>query len=237
MTAHLKRLKAPRTWRIERKVAKWTVKPSPGPHPIERSIPLLLVVRDFLKLADTGKEARKIIAAREILVDGKARRDYKFPCGLMDVISIPKINEHYRILFDRRGVLQLVKIDEERAKWKLCRIENKTMVRGGKIQLNLHDGRNIVVEENSYKTGDVVRISVPEQEILEVIPMEKGYLAMITGGRHTGQIAEIEEVIVTRSPMPNIVKLKGFSTIKPYVFPIGKDKPLVQLPGVEEYEG
>ncbi|MCD6448566.1 MAG: 30S ribosomal protein S4e [Thermoplasmata archaeon] len=237
MAAHLKRLKAPRTWRIERKVAKWTVKPSPGPHPVDRSIPLLLIVRDFLGLADTGKEARKIIAAREILVDGKARRDYKFPCGLMDVISIPKINEHYRVLFDRRGVLQLVKIDEERAKWKLCRIENKTMVRGGKIQLNLHDGRNIIVEENSYKTGDVVRISVPEQEILEVIPMEKGTLAMITGGKHTGQIAEIEEVIVTKSPMPNIVKLKGFSTIKPYVFPIGKDKPLVQLPGVEEYEG
>ena len=237
MAAHLKRLKAPRTWRIERKVAKWTVKPSPGSHPVDRSIPLLLIVRDFLGLADTGKEARKIIAAREILVDGKARRDYKFPCGLMDVISIPKINEHYRVLFDRRGVFQLVKIDEERAKWKLCRIENKTMVRGGKIQLNLHDGRNIIVEENSYKTGDVVRISVPEQEILEVIPMEKGTLAMITGGKHTGQIAEIEEVIVTRSPMPNIVKLKGFSTIKPYVFPIGKDKPLVQLPGVEEYEG
>lgn len=237
MAAHLKRLKAPRTWRIERKVAKWTVKPSPGPHPVDRSIPLLLIVRDFLGLADTGKEARKIIAAREILVDGKARRDYKFPCGLMDVISIPKINEHYRVLFDRRGVFQLVKIDEERAKWKLCRIENKTMVRGGKIQLNLHDGRNIIVEENSYKTGDVVRISVPEQEILEVIPMEMGTLAMITGGKHTGQIAEIEEVIVTRSPMPNIVKLKGFSTIKPYVFPIGKDKPLVQLPGVEEYEG
>ncbi|HHF55554.1 MAG TPA: 30S ribosomal protein S4e [Thermoplasmatales archaeon] len=237
MAAHLKRLKAPRTWRIERKVAKWTVKPSPGPHPVDRSIPLLLVVRDSLGLADTGKEARKMIAAREILVDGKARRDYKFPCGLMDVISIPKINEHYRVLFDRRGILQLVKIDEERAKWKLCRIENKTMVRGGKIQLNLHDGRNIIVEENSYKTGDVVKISVPEQEILEVIPMEKGTLAMITGGKHTGQIAEIEEVVVTRSPMPNIVKLKGFSTIKPYVFPIGKDKPLVQLPGVEEYEG
>lgn len=234
--AHLKRLKAPKTWRIERKVAKWTVKPSPGPHPVDRSIPLLIVVRDLLKLADTGREARKIIAAREILVDGRARRDYKFPCGFMDVISIPKMNEYYRVLFDSRGVLQLTKIDEERAKWKLCRIENKTMVKGGKIQLNLHDGRNIVVEGNEYKTGDVLRISVPEQEILEVIPMEKGNLAMIIGGKHTGQIAEIEEVIITRSPLPNIVKLKGFSTIKPYVFPIGKDKPLVQLPGAEGYE-
>ncbi|MCD6481245.1 MAG: 30S ribosomal protein S4e [Thermoplasmata archaeon] len=232
---HMKRLKAPRTWRIERKVAKWTVKPSPGPHPSKQSVPLLLIVRDFIKLADRAKEAKKIITSREIYVDGKARRDYKFPCGLMDVISIPKINEHYRVLFDTRGVLRTVKIDEERAKWKLCRIEDKTMVKGGKIQLNLHDGRNILVEEDTYKTGDVLKISLPEQEILDVIPLEAGNLAMITGGSHRGEIAEIEGVEITRNPMPNVVKLKGFSTIKPYVFPVGKDKPLVQLPGVEEY--
>jgi len=232
---HLKRLKAPRTWRIERKVAKWTVKPSPGPHPSNQSMPLLLVVRDLIKLADTGKEAKKIISSREIYVDGKARGDYKFPCGLMDVISIPKIGEFYRVLFDTRGILRVVKIDEERAKWKLCRIENKTMVKGGKLQLNLHDGKNMLVDENEYKTGDVLKISLPEQEILEVIPLASGNLAMITGGSHRGEIAEIEEVEITKSPMPNIVKLKGFSTIKPYVFPVGKEKPLVQLPGVEEY--
>jgi len=232
---HMKRLKAPRTWRIGRKVAKWTVKPSPGPHPYKQSVPLLIIVRDFIKLADRAKEAKKIITSHEVYVDGRARRDYKFPCGLMDVISIPKINEHYRILFDTRGFLRAVKIDEERARWKLCRIENKTMVKGGKIQLNLHDGRNMIVDENSYRTGDALRISLPEQEILEVIPMEAGNLAMITGGKHRGEIAEIEGVEITRNPMPNIVKLKGFTTIKPYVFPVGKDKPLVQLPGVEEY--
>ena len=99
--SHLKRLKAPRAWRIERKVAKWTVKPSPGPHSFKNSIPLLLIVRDFLKIADTGKEARRIISAKEIQVDGKSRRDYKFPCGLMDVIAIPKMGEYYRVLFDR----------------------------------------------------------------------------------------------------------------------------------------
>ncbi|OYT61977.1 30S ribosomal protein S4e [Thermoplasmatales archaeon ex4484_30] len=233
---HLKRLKAPRSWKIERKVAKWAVKPSPGPHPVERSIPLLFVVRDYLRLADVGREAKKIIASRKVLVDGKARRDYKFPCGLMDVISLPEINEHYRVLFDARGVLRLVKIDEEHAKWKLCRIEGKTMVRGGKIQLNLHDGRNIVTEKNEYKTGDVLKISVPEQEILEHIPMQKGYLAMIIGGKHAGEIAKIEEIVVTRSPLPNIVKLENITTIKPYVFPIGKEEPLIRLPEVSIYE-
>lgn len=233
--AHLKRLKAPKTWRIERKIAKWAVKPMPGPHAADRSVPLLLIVRDYLRLADNAREAKKIIARREILIDGRAIRYYKFPCGFMDVISIPKMDEHYRLLFDARGYLRLVKIDEEKAKWKLCRIENKTMVKGAKIQLNLHDGRNIL-DGNEYKTGDVLKISVPEQEILDTIPMQKGVLAMIIGGKHAGEIEEIEKVIVTRSPLPNIVKLKRFSTIKPYVFPIGKDKPLVVLPRVTIYE-
>ncbi|KAA0006909.1 MAG: 30S ribosomal protein S4e [Thermoplasmata archaeon] len=234
--AHLKRFSAPETWRIARKVKKWAIRPSPGPHPVERSLPLAVVIRDYLKLADSLREAKKIIAARKILVDGKGRRDYKFPCGLMDVVSIPDIDEHYRILFDSKGHLRLVKIDSEEAKWKLSRIENKTTVKGGKLQLNLHDGRNIITEENNYNTGDVLKISLPEQEIMEKIPLEKGYLALVIGGTHTGEIAEIEEIVVTKSPMPNIVKLKGFSTIKPYVFPIGKDKPLVELPKVEIYE-
>jgi len=233
---HLKRFSAPETWRIERKTKKWAIHPSPGPHPKERSLPLAIVIRDYLKLADNGREAKKIIAARKILVDGKARRDYKYPCGLMDVISIPDIDEHYRVLLDSKGRLRLVKIGEEEAKWKLSRIENKTIVRGGKLQLNLHDGRNIITEENDYKTGDVLKISLPEQEIMEKIPMKKGYMALIIGGSHAGEIAEIDEIVVTKSPMPNIVKLKGFSTIKPYVFPIGKDKPLVELPKVEIYE-
>ena len=34
--------------------------------------------------------------------------------------------KHYRMLLDDRGKFILVEITEDRAKWKLCRIENKT---------------------------------------------------------------------------------------------------------------
>ena len=233
--AHLKRLVAPKTWVIERKTKKWAVRPSPGPHPIEKSIPLLLLIRDYLKYADTAREARRIIGNREVIVDGKPQTNPKFPCGLMDVISIPKVEEHYRILLDSKGILRLTPIDAEDAKWKLCRIENKTTVKNGKIQLNLHDGRNIIADGN-YKTGDVLKISLPEQEILDVFPLASKSLAMIIGGKHAGDIAEIEEIEITRNPKPNVVKLKGFSTIKPYVFPVGKEKPVIELPRVNIYE-
>lgn len=233
--AHLKRLMAPKTWNIERKTKKWTVKPAPGPHPKNKSIPLVLLIRDYLNYADTAREARRIIGTREILVDGTHQTDPKYPCGFMDVLSIPKTKEHYRILLDRRGFLRLTSIDAKEATWKLCRIENKTALKKGVTQLNLHDGRNIITQE-SYKTGDVLKITLPKQEVTEVLPLAVKCLAMITGGKHAGEIAEIEEIEITKNPKPNVVKLKGFSTIKPYVFPIGKDTPLVHPPEVSIYE-
>ena len=227
--AHLKRLSAPRKWKLERKTKKWGVKVSPGPHPIERSISLLVILRDFLGYANKAKEARYIINNGQIYVDGILRKNYKFPCGFMDVISIPKTDENFRILLDARGFLRVVKIPKENAIWKLSRIENKTIISGGKTQLNLHDGKNIL-DGSDYSTGDVLKIGLPNHEILDSIQLKKGNLAMIIGGKHIGEIAEIEEIEITKSISPNLVHLKGFSTIKPHVFPIGKDKPEIKIP-------
>ena len=68
---HLKRYKSPKHWPIDPKEDKWTVKPSAGPHAIESSLPLLIVIRDILGLADNSREAKRIINNGEILVDGE----------------------------------------------------------------------------------------------------------------------------------------------------------------------
>ena len=70
---HLKRFKSPEHWPIHPKEDTWTVKPSAGPHAIEESLPLLIVVRDILKVADNAREAKIIINNGDILVDGRAR--------------------------------------------------------------------------------------------------------------------------------------------------------------------
>jgi small subunit ribosomal protein S4e len=193
-------------------------------------------VRDYLGLCDTYKEARKIVSNGEILIDGVKRKRYQFPCGLMDVISIPKMKKNFRILFDRNGKLILVPISESDAEWKLCRIQNKTIVRGKKVQLNLHDGKNRLVEKDEYKTGDVLKISFKENKIDEVYKFDKGTVTMVIGGSHIGEIASIEEIQIVPSSKPNLAKLKGekeFSTIADYVFPIGKTKPAITLPEVK----
>ncbi|HEC82124.1 MAG TPA: 30S ribosomal protein S4e [Thermoplasmatales archaeon] len=237
MHKHLKRLAAPKALRLERKTAKWTMKPSPGPHPADKSIPLGLILRDYLGMCDTRSEAKKIIGKGKVLVDSVARKDIKFPCGFMDVISIPDMKKDYRLLFDQRGKLTLVPISKKEQGWKLCRIENKTILKSGRTQLNLHDGRNILVDKDSYKTGDVVKLSFSDGKITDVYPFDKGTVAFVTGGTHIGKIATINSVQITRSSKPNIVLLKSkdseFSTIKDYVFPVGKDSPVITLPEVK----
>lgn len=235
MSKHLKRLAAPRVLQIHRKEKVFTIKPMPGPHPLEQAIPLGLIVRDYLHLCDTYKEARKIVANGDVLVDGVKRKDFKFPCGLMDVIAIPKMQKYIRILFDRNGKLTLLSISESDAEWKLCRVQNKTIVKGRKVQLNLHDGNNRLVEKDEYKTGDVLKLSFKEKKIDEVYKFDKGTISIITGGSHIGEIASIEEIQVAASSKPNLAKMKGekeFSTIAEHVFPIGKTKPAITLPEV-----
>jgi small subunit ribosomal protein S4e len=235
MSKHLKRLNAPRVLRLHRKERAFTIRAAPGPHALEQSIPLGLLVRDYLALCDTYKEARKIISNGDILVDGVKRKSFKFPCGLMDVVSIPKMRKNVRILFDRNGKLILVPISESDAEWKLCRIQNKTIVRGKKVQLNFHDGKNKLVEKDEYKTGDVLKISFKENKIDEVYKFDKGTVSIITGGTHIGEIANIEEIQIVKSSKPNLAKMKGekeFSTVAENVFPIGKTKPVIELPEV-----
>ena len=236
MSKHLKRLNAPRTLQIHRKEETWTIKSSPGPHPLDESIPLGLIIRNYLNLGDTLKETKRIISNGEILVDGTIRKNHKFPCGFMDVISIPKLKKDYRVLFNRRGKLILIPITTKEATWKLCRIENKIIVKGKKIQINFHDGNNKLIKKDEYKTGDVLKISFKDKKIDDIFKFEKGTISMIIGGSHIGEVVNIEDIEIISSSNPNLVKMKGkndFSTLQKYVFPIGKAKPAIELPEVK----
>jgi small subunit ribosomal protein S4e len=237
VTKHLKRLAAPRVMKIKRKESKWTFRSSPGPHPLEGSVPLANLVRDYLGLCATGREAKRVIGAGAIEVDGTVRKNPTHPVGLMDVVTIPKTKQSYRMLLDHHGRLIPVPIKADEAKWKLCRVEGKTTVPGGKTQVNLHDGRNLLLAADQYKTGDVVKLALPDQKVLGSHKLEKGTLALVTGGSHSGELAPIDAIEVKRGPYPNLVVLKAgkdevFRTVKSYVFPVGEKKPDITMPEV-----
>jgi len=219
---------------VPRKKRSWVVRPSPGPHKKFESIPLLIVIRDFLNLTDEGRDARKIIKANEVLVDGKPRKDHKYPVGLFDAIEIPKIGKRYRVVPTSSG-LDLIEIPKKEASLKFVRINDKTMVKEGKLQLNLHDGKNLIIEKkgSEYKTGDSLLIELPSQKIVDHLKMDKGMLALIVGGENMGKTVTVNEVIITKSREANkVICEKGkeqFETIKDYVFVVGKTKPLIKI--------
>ena len=231
----MKRLAAPRTWPLKRKVSVWVTKQSAGAHSIEDSMSAVTVLRDMVGACDTAREAKRIIGNREMFVDGKAVKNPKAPVGFMDVISIPKMNLNYRMLITDKGKLTLVPIDADEAAWELCRIENKTVVKGGRIQLNLSGGRNIVMDENDYKCGDSLKVSFDGQKILDSYALAAGSTVLIKDGAHNGSIKTVKEVEVVRGSAPNLVLFTdGTQTIMDNCFVIGNEKAVITLPEASE---
>jgi small subunit ribosomal protein S4e len=207
---------------------KWVATPNPGAHPRNESIPLLLIVRDILGYADTSKEAKKIIHDGLVSVDKKARRDHKYSAGLMDVIEIPTLSKHYRLVPGKKG-LELKEIDEKDSNIKPCRIINKTKVRGGKTQIALHDGGTILADTDEYKTNDTLVIKLPERKMSETIRFEKGNLALIYKGRHKGMSGKIKDIIPATATRKSVTTLEDMQTLTEYAFIIGSDKPVIKI--------
>ena len=231
-SSHLKRLVAPRSWNIARKENVWTTRPSPGKHSLEGALPISTILRDYLKVCDNAREAKIILHRGDVLIDQRIVRKPKTAVGLMDVISLPKMKKHFRAMIDKHGRIEFVEIKAADSKWKLARIENKRVVNGGKTQLNLHDGTNIISDEK-VKPGDVLQLNLPEMKIKSVIEFKDGAQALITGGAHVGSISKIKGIEITRSTKPNLVMYDSFQTIKPYSFVVGDKKAMVTLPEVK----
>ncbi len=185
---HQKRLSVPRSWKIGRKGYKWVSTTRSGPHSKARSLPLGIIIRNVLNLVDNSREGKRILSEGKVLVDGVSRKDLRFPVGLFDVITLPLINESYRMLQDDKGRLTLHKLNETNVN-KLCRIDNKTTLKGGKVQLNLSDGTNIL-GSNEYGTKDSLILSVPDKKVVKHLQFKIGNLAMVVGGQHSGEIGK-----------------------------------------------
>lgn len=224
---HLKRLAAPKTWQIERKGPKFVLKPVPGPHKIELSMPLGIILKEILKQANTLKEVKKILNSGGIKVDGVERNDFRFPIGIFDVIQLTTLDENYRVILNRRGKISLIKIGKEESSTKPCKITGKTMVKG-KLQLNLYDGKSILVDNNSYKVGDTIILSLPENKISKHIKLDRKSAIILIGGKHIGEVGNVDEIIERRVVYKD-ENGELVETSKDYAFVVGDTKPLMKL--------
>jgi small subunit ribosomal protein S4e len=231
----LKRISAPKHWFLSKVGGIWATKSSQGPHKLRESIPLNVLLRNKLKLALTAREAKMIILATEgnIAVDGKVRKDYKYPVGFMDVITLVKTKTNYRLLYDVKGRFGLTKISPSEAEYKLCRIKRRAMGPKGIPYVVTNDGRTIRFPHPEIKQNDSIKLNLRTNEITTFFKFEIGCNVMITGGNNIGRVGTI--VRLEKHPGSyEIVHVKDsqgqeFSTRLSNVFVIGQKTPEITL--------
>ncbi|XP_033125693.1 40S ribosomal protein S4, X isoform-like [Anneissia japonica] len=232
---HLKRLAAPKHWMLDKLSGSFAPRPSTGPHKLRECLPMAVFLRNRLKYALTYDEVKKIMKQRSIKVDNKVRTDVTYPAGFMDVITIEKTGENFRLIYDVKGRFTVHRIGNDEAKFKLCKVKKVWTGAKGIPYLSTHDARTVRYPDPLAKVHDTVKIDISTGKITDHLRFESGNMCMITGGRNLGRVG----VVVHREKHPgsfDIVHVKDatghtFATRLSNIFIIGKGtKSLVSLP-------
>lgn len=238
---HLKRINAPKHWLLDKLSGVWAPRPSPGPHKLRECLPIVLMLRNRLKYALTAREVKMIVSARHIRVDGKVRTDTKFPCGFMDVVTINRTGEHFRLIYDTKGRFHLTRIPVSDANWKLLKVKKKAIGSRGIPYIVTHDGRTIPYPNPAVKINDTIQYDFIKGKIEKIFPFDLGTVIMVVGGRNVGRVGVLEkmekhpgafDIVYIRDKSDHV-----FATRKSNVFIIGKGTtpsiPLPKLKGIK----
>lgn len=187
---HLKRPNTNKMWPISRKGTKYLVVPS---HSKNNGIPLLVILRDVLKIVKTRKELVKILREGKILVNDEKLRDESRTLVVFDSIGIPSLNKYYKFNFSDTGKVSFDEISEKASHYKISKLSNKKILKRGITQLNFGDGRNILSKEK-ISVGDSAIINFKEKKLVKILPISEKSKVMIIGGKHRGEKGVIESV-------------------------------------------
>ena len=188
---HLKRQNIPKNWPVVRKGNTFAVKPIS-----KKGIPLLIVLRELLKIAQTREEVKTAIQKKYLLVNNRVIKDEKIGMTLFDTLSIIPSKIYYRLELSEKGKFELKEIKENETNKKIAKIINKRIIAGGKIQLNLNGGENFLVEPKfSCATNDSVVINFKDKKIEKCLQLKEKSNAIVFAGKHSGKIGQIEKII------------------------------------------
>ncbi|RRT85087.1 hypothetical protein B296_00012293, partial [Ensete ventricosum] len=193
---------------------------------------------------ETSEEAQcpKALDARQ------ARRSFRNLISA-DVVSIPKTNENFRLLYDTKGRFRLHSVRDEEAKvcrhcalhpykyrqFKLCKVRSVQFGQKGIPFLNTYDGRTIRYPDPLIKANDTIKLDLEANKIVDFIKFDVGNIVMVTGGRNTGRVGVIKNREKHKGSFETIHVQDAtgheFATRMGNVFTIGKGtKPWVSLP-------
>ncbi len=188
--SHLKRHAIPKSWPMQRKGTAFVVKPNSG---LSESLPVLIILRDLLKVAQNRKEVKKIIHMKNVLLNGREVRDEKEGIVLFDVITLVPSKKNYRLVVLKNEKLNVEEVKENEADVKIAKIINKKTLKGKKTQLNLSDGRNFI-SNIKCKVNDSVIINLKGKKIEKCLPLEEKSEVIVFAGKHSGEKGKIEKI-------------------------------------------
>jgi len=188
----LSRIASPSSWKVMRKSIKWVAKTSPGPRRSETSIPLVVFLRDVEGMIENKRELKFLLNSKSILVNGKRYNDTNFPVGLFDVVSFPNIKKHYRAVLNDKGKLIAKEIPAKESNLLLLQIRNKQVIRGGKLQMTLSNGWNILGQKKGA-VSDSVLYDLSSNKVKEIISYKSGSKVYFTEGKRAGTIANFKD--------------------------------------------
>lgn len=188
---HLKRQRIPKNWPIKRKGTTFVVRPNTD---LNMGIPILIALRDILKVAQNRKEVKKAIHLKQIQSNGKLVTDEKNSLLFLDVLTIIPSKKHYRLEMSEKGKFLLKEIKSSDASKKIAKIVNKKILRGKKVQLNLSDGRNFL-SDIKCTVGDSVLIEFGDKKgINKCLPLKEKSNIVIFAGKHSGEHGTINKI-------------------------------------------
>ncbi|ABA27349.1 ribosomal protein S4 (nucleomorph) [Bigelowiella natans] len=208
---HQKRISSNTMIKYKKKLGIFNTKISSGPHSKVKSVSLLNIIKKFFHLADNNQEAQKVVKTGFLYVNGKKCLSHKFPISLMDTISFPLANKHYRVLLSKAGKLTVYEINQNEKDLKICKVI-KIINASSKNKIIITDDlRELKINYAKIKVEDSLLIKTINDEIVYALKFEVGSLCLITRGKHLGTIAVIKEIRKTKSlrKMIHLEKIDG----------------------------
>jgi len=232
---HMKRVYAPSHWMMDKLKGDWAPRPSTGPHKLRECMPLAVLLRNRLKYALTYKEVKQICMQRFVKVDNKIRTDVCFPTGFMDVVTLEKTNQHFRMLYDTKGRFIVHQIHKDEANYKLCKVYQAKFGEGGCPYVVTHDGRTVRFPDPAIKVNDTIMLDNTTGKITNHLKFEIGKMCMLKGGNNIGRVGTITH-LEKHPGSYEIVHIKdskdeAFTTRLQNVMVIGENgSPWISLP-------
>ena len=200
---HLKRQKMPKQWPVVRKGTKFITGAS---HAKTKAIPLVVVLRDILKIVQTKKEARFMLLNGDVKINNKVRKNEKFPVQVFDVVSFDKTKKNYKMEIVNKK-FQLKEIPNSESWEKIVKIIGKKILGKDKVQINLEDGQNFLIKQK-FAVNDSVVVDTRENKIKKILELKEDSKVEIISGKHAGDRGVVRGVEKLTRGKRYLIKLK-----------------------------